>query len=132
MTAAAESAFGEHFALNLVTLLGEDLHLNRAIVEQHHVVNVDILDEILVVHIHRMQFLAPFAADSEGELLPGLRSSDAGRSPVRMAGPCVSIMMPAERLRFRVAARISPTTRSTQSCGACDMLRRKTFTPALR
>src|SRR6266571_7061439 len=46
-----------------------------------------------------------------------------------MAGPCVSIMMPTETCRTLAAARMSRTTRLTQSCGACDMLSRKTLTP---
>ena len=51
-------------------------------------------------------------------------------SPVRMAGPCVSIMMPTNFFRAADWVRMSGTTRRTQSCGACDMFRRKMFTPA--
>src|SRR6185503_10223647 len=44
--------------------------------------------------------------------------------------PCVSIKMPVKRDRLADSARMSLNTRRTQSCGAWDMLRRKTFTPA--
>src|ERR1043165_5004761 len=47
-----------------------------------------------------------------------------------MAGPWVSIRMPINRWRALAAARMSPTTRRTQSCCECDMLSRKTLTPA--
>src|SRR5439155_1529552 len=40
--AAAEGAFGENFALDLVAVLGQDLHLNRAVVQQDHVAEVDV------------------------------------------------------------------------------------------
>ena len=73
VAAAAERAGGEHFALDLVAGLGEHLHLNRAVVNQHHVADADVVDKILVVHVHGMFLQVVFAADGEGEFLAGLQ-----------------------------------------------------------
>ena len=70
VAAAAELAGREDFALDLVAVLGEHLHLNLAVVEQHHVAHADIADEVLVVHLHGVLLLALLAAHGEGELLP--------------------------------------------------------------
>src|SRR6266498_1490439 len=72
MAPAAERAFGEDFAFDLIALLGENFHLDRPVVEQHDVVDVDVLDEILVVDIHGMQFFAAFATHRQSEFLAGL------------------------------------------------------------
>ena len=73
VAAAAEFAFGEHFALDLVAGLGEHLHFDGAVVNEHHVADVDVVDEIGVVHVHGALLLAAFAADGEGEFLAGLQ-----------------------------------------------------------
>jgi hypothetical protein len=70
VAAAAELAGREDFALDLVAVLGEHLHLNLAVIEQHHVAHADIADEVLVVHLHGVLLLALLAAHGEGELLP--------------------------------------------------------------
>ncbi len=90
MAPAAERAGGEHFALDLVAGLGEDLHLNRAVVHQHDVIHVDVVDKILVIHVHRMLLQIALAADGEGEFLAGLQIerhtevAGADRRPLRV------------------------------------------------
>ena len=79
VAAAAEFAFGEDFALDLVAGLGEHFHLDGAVVNEHHVADVDVVDEILVVHVHGAFLLAAFAADGEGEFLAGLADRAARR-----------------------------------------------------
>ena len=79
MAAAAERAFGEDLAFDFIALLGEDLHLQRAVVEQNDVADVDVFDEILVVHVHGMLFLAPLAPDGEREFLAGLEVERGGQ-----------------------------------------------------
>src|SRR5439155_2744894 len=83
MAAASERAFGEDFTLDFVAVFGQELHLNRAVVQQHHVAEVDVPDEILVVHIDGMEFLAVFAADGEREFLARLEVKRGGQ----VAGP---------------------------------------------
>ena len=73
MAPAAERAGGEHLALDLVAGLGEDLHFDRAVVHEHDVADVDVVDKILVIHVHRMLLQIAFAADGEGEFLAGLQ-----------------------------------------------------------
>ncbi len=70
---AAELAFGEDFAFHLVAFLGEHFHLDRAVVNQHHVTNADVVDEIFVVHVHGMLFQVAFTAHGKGEFLAGLQ-----------------------------------------------------------
>ena len=60
-----------------------------------------------------------------------MQSSGTGNSPVRMAGPCVSIMMPMNRCRALAAERISLVACRTQLCVPCDILIRTAFNPAL-
>ena len=129
VAAAAEFALGEDLAFHLVAVLGEHFHFDRAVVDEHDVADADVVDEIVVVHIHGMFLLAVFAADGEGEFLSGLEVQRDAKSPVRMAGPWVSIRMPMCAARGG-SARMSLNTRRTQSCGAWDMFRRKTLTPA--
>src|ERR1051326_7184795 len=71
VAAAAELAFGQDLALDLVAVLGEDFHLERAVVNEHNVADADVVDEILVVHVHGAFLLAAFAAHGERELLSG-------------------------------------------------------------
>ena len=73
VAAAAELAFGEDFAFDLVAGLGEHLHFDGAIVDEHHVADVDVVDEIGVIDVHGAFLLAAFAADGEGEFLAGLQ-----------------------------------------------------------
>ena len=73
MTTTAERAFRENFALNFVASLGEHLHLDRAVIKQHRVTDADVVDEILVVHIHGMFFLTALATHRQGELLSRLQ-----------------------------------------------------------
>src|SRR5581483_10615958 len=72
VTAAAELAVGEDFAFDLVAMLGVDLHLNGAVVNQDGVALADVVDEIGVVHVHGIFLLALRAADGEGKFLAGL------------------------------------------------------------
>jgi hypothetical protein len=87
---AAERAGGQHFALDLVAGLGQHLHLDGAVVEQHHVADADVVDEVGVVHVHGMLFLAAFAAHGQRELLAGLeiqrhgQVAGADRRPLRI------------------------------------------------
>ena len=60
---------------------------------------------------------------------PGLRLSFTGKSPVRIAGPCVSMRMPTIFAVSRAALRMRGTMARTQSWGAWLMLSRKQFTP---
>ena len=131
VAAAAELAFGEDFAFDLVAVLGEHLHLDRAVVNQHHVADADVVDEILVIHVHGMLLQIAFAADGEGEFLAGLqiqRHADVAGAD----GRALRVHHDAdERFRARRPRRGCPrTTRRTQSCGAWDMFRRKMLTPA--
>ena len=73
VTAAAKCAFGEDLAFDFIALLGQDLHLKRAVVEQNDVTDVDVFDEILVVHIHRVLLFAPLPAHGQGESLARLQ-----------------------------------------------------------
>ena len=73
VAAAAELAFGENFAFHLVAVLGEDFHLDRAVVNQHHVADADVVDEIFVIHVHGMLLQVAFAAHGEREFLAGLQ-----------------------------------------------------------
>ena len=70
---AAELALGEDFAFHLVAVLGQHLHLDRAVVNQHHVADADVIDEIFVVHVHGMFLQVAFAAHGEREFLAGLQ-----------------------------------------------------------
>lgn len=70
MAAAAEAAGGEDLALDLVGVLGEHLHVDLPVVQKHHVAHADVVDEVGIVHIHRMDFLADLPAHRERELLP--------------------------------------------------------------
>src|SRR5690348_14175442 len=56
VTPAAELAFGEDFALDLVAGLGEHFHFNGAVVDEHNVANVDVINEFGVVDIHGALF----------------------------------------------------------------------------
>src|SRR5665213_714203 len=73
MTAAAEFAFRENFAFNLVAVFGEHFHLDRAVVNQHDIADADVIDKIFVIHIHRMLFQIALAAHGEREFLAGLQ-----------------------------------------------------------
>ena len=81
VAAAAELAVGEDLALHLVAALGEHLHLDGAVVHQHHVVHLDVIHEFGVVDVHGIDLLALGAADGEGEFLAGreLQAARAGR-----------------------------------------------------
>src|SRR5208282_1208852 len=73
VAAAAQFAGRENFTLDLVAVLGEHLHFDGAVVNEHHVADVDVVDKIGVVHVHGAFLLAAFAADGEGEFLAGLQ-----------------------------------------------------------
>ena len=97
---------------------------------QHHVAHVDVVDEIRVVHVHGMFFLAAFAADGEGEFLAGLeiqRHAEVAGAD----GRALRVHHDAD-MKLTLGGRGADvrTTRRTQSCGACDMFRRKMLTPA--
>src|SRR5215471_4696007 len=83
MAATAQTAFSQNLALDLVAVLGQHFHFDGAVVEQHHVPNTDVVDEILVIHIHRTLFFTPFSAHGEGELLAGPQRQRHGQ----FAGP---------------------------------------------
>src|SRR3954471_1644637 len=72
MAAAAELAFGEDLALDLVAVFFEHLHLDSAIVDQNDVAEIDVVDEVLVIDVNRTYLLAAFAANRERELLARL------------------------------------------------------------
>ena len=72
MPAAAQGALGQYLAFDLVAVLGEHLHLDRAVVNQDHVSDIDVIDKIGVIHVHGMFLLTLLAADRERELLAGL------------------------------------------------------------
>src|SRR5438477_10605952 len=55
---AAELAFGQHLALDLVPAFGEHFHLESAVIDQHDITHFDVVDEIFVIHIHRTLLLA--------------------------------------------------------------------------
>ncbi len=57
----------------LFPFFGQHLHFNRAVVDQDDVAHADVVDEILVIHVHGMLFEVAFAADREGEFLAGLQ-----------------------------------------------------------
>lgn len=69
VAAAAESAAGEDFAFDFVGMLGEDFHFNFAVVDEDGVTNGNVVDEVVVIDIDGVEFLAGFAANGEPELL---------------------------------------------------------------
>ena len=56
----------------LLPALAEHLHFDGAVVDEHDVADVDVVDEVGVVDVHGAFLLAAFAADGEGEFLAGL------------------------------------------------------------
>ena len=52
VAAAAQFAVGEDLALDLVAGLVEDLHLDGAVVHEHDVADVDVVDELGIIDIH--------------------------------------------------------------------------------
>ena len=73
MAAAAQPALRQHLAFDLIAALGQYFHLQRAVIDQHDVARVDVVDEILVIDIYRTLLFAPFAADRKRELLARLQ-----------------------------------------------------------
>src|SRR5207247_10413331 len=73
MPSAAQLALGENFAIYLLAALREHLHLNGAIINEHDISDIGVVNKILVIHIHRAFFLAPFAAQGQRKLLARLQ-----------------------------------------------------------
>ncbi len=67
VAAGAEGAGGEDFAADLVVVLDEDLEVNDAVVDEHGVADVDVVDEAVVVHVDGIFFFAAGTADGEFE-----------------------------------------------------------------
>ena len=63
----------------LLPLLGEDFHLENAVVHEHGVAFVDIVDELAVIDINRVNLLALRAAHGESELFAGLEMERDGQ-----------------------------------------------------
>ena len=74
MAAAAEFALGEDLALDFVSGLGEDFHFDGAVVDEHDIADVDVVDKVGVVDINGAFLFAALAADGEGEFLSGLEA----------------------------------------------------------
>jgi hypothetical protein len=67
MTPGAENAFGQDLTPNVVVVLGQDFHVDDAVINEHDVSNRNVIDETLVVDIDRMHILTAFAAHGEVE-----------------------------------------------------------------
>ena len=73
MSSAAELSRRQHFTLNLVAKLLQHAHVDRPVVHEHDVALADVVDEILVVHVHRVHLLARLAAHREREFFTRLQ-----------------------------------------------------------
>ena len=73
MTPAAQLTLGQNFAIHLLAALRQHLHLNGAIINEHDISDIDVVDKVLVIYIHRPFFLAPFAPHRQRELLARLQ-----------------------------------------------------------
>ena len=65
MTAGAEGARGQYLAADTVIDLGEDLEVDDAVVDEDDVPLVDVIDQAVVIDVHRVYFLATGPANGE-------------------------------------------------------------------
>jgi len=54
-------------------VFSKHLHLDGAVINQNSVAGIDVVDEILVIDVHRALFFALFATHGESELLARLQ-----------------------------------------------------------
>ena len=87
VTPAAQRAGCEDFALDLVLVLRQHLHVDLAVVDQHGVTNADVADEVLIIHVHGVQLFAFLAAHGERELLSRLEIQCGGQVACADGGP---------------------------------------------
>src|SRR4051812_38635915 len=73
MSPAAELSWSQDLAFNFIGVLGEDPHVDLAIVDEDDVTDIDIVHEVLVIDIHGAEFLAFFAANRKRESLAWLQ-----------------------------------------------------------
>ena len=69
VAAGAEHALGQDFAVDAVFFFGQHLHVEVAIVDQHDITLVNVVDQPVVVHVHRVEFLAFRPAHGELDLV---------------------------------------------------------------
>ena len=108
----------EHAAADVGVVFLEHLEADEAVVDQHGVADLDVVDEILVVDVDRADLLARRSRSAPGltvksKISPALSSIGASRSPVRISGPLMSIMIATSR----------PTRRADGADAADDQAR---------
>ena len=69
----AHGALGENLATDPVLVFFQHLHVDDPVVHQHRVADMDVIDEAVVVHIHRVILLAARTPDSEFKNISGLQ-----------------------------------------------------------
>lgn len=72
VAAAAEGAACKDFALDFVGVLGEDLHFDFPIIDQDGVADGNVVNEVVVINVHGVEFLAGIAANGKPEFLAGV------------------------------------------------------------
>ncbi len=73
MASGTENALGEDLTPDAVVVLGQDFHVDDAVINEHDVSNRNIVNETLVVDIDRMHVFALLAAHGEIENIAWLK-----------------------------------------------------------
>ena len=73
MAPRAHGALGENLATDAVLVFFQHLHVDDSVVHQHRVADMDVIDEAVVVHIHRVILLTARTPDSEFKNISGFQ-----------------------------------------------------------
>src|SRR6266550_3490468 len=92
----------------------KDREPDHAVVHQNVVANGDIVYESVVIHIDRIRLLALSVATVSSRMSSCFNWRSVSKSPVRMAGPCVSSRTPTDRRASSASARIRGTISRTE------------------
>ena len=83
MAAGTEDALGQDFALDAVFLFGQHLHVEVAVVDQHDIAFLNVIDQAVVVHVDRIVLLALGSSHGELDLVARVQIKVGGH----IAGP---------------------------------------------
>ena len=78
MASRAEHALGQHLALHAVFLLGQNLHVDVPVVHHDNVPVVNVVDQAVIVHVHRVVLLAFGSTDGEFHHVPRVQIQIGG------------------------------------------------------